>query len=162
MWKEQGFRNPSGWDYTLALPLTSCVNSGKPLNCQDCSFSNLQKRVNNSTVEIPFFAQEAASTWGPTPSNWNLDNFCVLIIAVLNQKHRLASQPIPNAKPVLALLTTNRFCYVAPASQIFSNCLFHVLCTLSYRSFLPSTPFCSSPKGDCLDHPKLFSLIIFK
>ena len=40
-------------------------------------------------------------------------------------------------------------------NHIFSICLFLILYSLTYNSFLPSTPVCSSPKGDHLHHAML-------
>lgn len=34
-------------------------------------------------------------------ANRNADNFCVPVKALLDQKHRLSSQPVPNANPGL-------------------------------------------------------------
>ena len=81
-------------------------------------------------------------------------NFHVPVNALLDQKHSVFSQPIPKAKPVLGSILTSFFLltprntdYVAPANQRFSIFLFLVLYFLSYKSFLPSTPFCTSLNG---------------
>lgn len=56
----------------------------------------------------------------------------------------------PNTKPTLGVLTPGMIDSVTSANQVFSNFLFLVLYSLSYKSFLPSAPCCSSPSRDCL------------
>lgn len=46
--------------------------------------------------------------------------------------------------PTLGLIIPNKVDYVVPDNQIFSIYIFLFLCSLSYKSFLPSAPFCSS------------------
>lgn len=61
----------------------------------------------------------------------------------------------PNAKSALGLLTPDKADSVAPACQMFAICVFLVLQSLSYKSFLPSVPFCSFLKRDCVLHKVL-------
>lgn len=56
---------------------------------------------------------------------------------------------------LLGLLKPHEVGYVAPANQIFPICLFRVLYSSSYKSFLPSAQFCSSGNGDCPLHKVL-------
>ena len=48
---------------------------------------------------------------------------------------------------------------MVPANQIFPMCLFIVLYSLSYKSFLCSSSLCTSPNGDCLLHEVLIKCV---
>ena len=83
-----------------------------------------------------------------------LGNFSAPENVPLHQKCSVFSQPIPRLHAhgglyAYFLLIPNNVDYMAPANQIFFTFLFLVLYSLSFKSFLPSTPFCSSLKGDC-------------
>ena len=85
-------------------------------------------------------------------SKGNLDNFFVPVNAPFDRKCSLSNQTISERQANSGLSHPNQIDYVAPANQIFSIFLLLVLYSLSYKSFLPSIPFCSSLKGDCPLH----------
>lgn len=111
-----------------------------------------------SNAEIMFEAQDGASpAWGTTSPNQNSNNFCFLVNTLLARNTLYAFRVSPKSRPPLGLLTSNKVHYAAPANQIFPMslpCSFF----LSYRSFLPSVPFFSSLKEDCVLHEVLNKL----
>ena len=59
----------------------------------------LRGQANMGSVEIHFEDQdETATVQGDTSANQNLDNFCVLVNALLDQKHSIFSHPIPKCR----------------------------------------------------------------
>ena len=64
--------------------------------------------------------------------------FCLTKNAVYSVK------PIPKCQAKSEPSHSKQVWLCAPANQIFSKCPFLILYSLSYKSFLPSTPFCSS------------------
>lgn len=88
--------------------------------------------------------------------NQNLDNFFVPTNAPLDQKVYPVRRP-PRATPTLGLLAPNgltvrpqliRYIYFLSLYFLFFI-FFSFLYFLSYKDFLSSATFCSSPKGDC-------------
>lgn len=104
-----------------------------------------------------------------TSTNWNLNNFQAFISVSLDQKCSISSQPIPKHQAKSGLYTyfpvpshSKQSWSLAPRQSDIFYCLFLVLYSLSYKSFLPSALFCHSPKGksvswsvkNCLYHLK--------
>ena len=107
-------------------------------------------------IEIYFYSQdEATSTWGAKSASQNSDNFHVPVNALPDQTHSMPRQPITKSHTNFGLYTY----FLVPYS-------------LSYKSFLPSGPFCNS-LGTCEQglpsswsvkvfvSPELSSLVIF-
>lgn len=107
-------------------------------------------------IEIYFYSwDEATSAWDTKSANQNSDNFHVPVNVPPDQTHSMPRQPITKTHTNLGLYTN----FLVPYS-------------LSYKSFLPSGPFCnsldpweqglpSSLSVKVFVSPELSSLVIF-
>lgn len=89
-------------------------------------------------VKITFYVQDVTTcAQGANISKLKLRfNFCIPVSA----------NPQTPTHPSMGFLIPNKVDNVALSSQTFSICLFLILYSLSYKSFLPSAAFCSSPQ----------------
>lgn len=94
-------------------------------------------------------------------ANWNLNIFLVLTNALPEQKSSISNGPIPECQVSSWPSYPKQGWQCGPASQIFSIFLFLILDFLSYKSFLPSILFCSSPTRDSLSHKVLNNVYFY-
>ena len=105
--------------------------------CTQCMLKRLEATFSKNKFRG---SRWSLSFLGCQLANQNLDNLRVLVNALLNQKHSTFHQLIPKHQAN----SPNKVDFVAAANQIFSIFLSVVLYSLSYKSFLPSAPFCCS------------------
>ena len=126
------------WQWTLRV-----LTNGLPGNSNSLSI-----------VDIILWAPDGATpAQSSTSAHWNFDNFCIPVNTPLDQKCN--TDPViwsPSAKPTPGFFTPKKADHVALANQLSFP---PPPCSLFHKSFLPSTLFRSSPKGDCPFHQVL-------